>query len=315
MVKLVLALSFSGFFLFAVWSLQAVFPELDLFVKTQKYVKTRKSRAIRQSPGLLVRELIEALSPIISNRSFALKLQDSIDKAGVPLKASELVFLSALALPILSLIGNALAGLVGAVLALPITFLLPPLLLSRLKKERERKLNEQLPDTLSLISGALKAGYSFMQAVDMTVAETSPPVSVEFKRVLTEARLGLPVEAALDNMARRVESESFDWAVMAIKIQREAGGNLSEILQTVADTIRERDRLSRHVKVLTAEGRLSAVVLCVLPFGIGALLWIINPSYLSPLFDRPIGLAMSGLAAILLAVGWIWLKKIATIEV
>ncbi len=315
MVILILALYFAGFLMLAIWLLSMIYPASSLVGEARKYVRMKKSRAKKMPPRLIFKEIAEFFSPLIAKRSFAIRLQSRIDKAGVPLKASEFALLVALSLPIAILIGHAVAGPVGAASSIPIAASLPFVLLVHLKNSREKKLNEQLPDVLSLISGALKAGYSFMQAVDITVKETFPPISVEFRRVLTETRLGLPVETALENMASRVESESFDWAVMAIKTQREAGGNLSEILQTVADTIRERDRISRHVKVLTAEGRLSAVVLCALPFCIGALLWIVNPSYLSLLFNHPIGLAMTGISALLLAAGWIWLKKIVTIEV
>ena len=126
---------------------------------------------------------------------------------------------------------------------------------------------------LGLLAGSLRAGYGLLQGVELVVKEMTPPTSVEFGRVVTEARLGLPVETALEKMARRMGSEDFLWAVSAVSIQREVGGNLAEVLDIVATTIRERDALRRHISGLTSEGRLSAVILSVLPFAVlGAML-------------------------------------------
>ncbi len=243
-------------------------------------------------------------------------IQQRIERAGLPIRASEFIFIHVMGVLGVGLLGAFLfeswflkIGIV--LLAAP----LPLILLVYLEHKRESRFHEQLPDTLTLIAGALKAGYSFLQAVDVTVQETTPPISDDFKRVLAETRLGLPVEEALEHMAQRVRSTNFDWTVMAVKIQREVGGNLAEVLETLADTIRQRDTVSRQIKVLTAEGRLSAMILFLLPLVIGGLLYILNPIYISRLYTTTIGLSLIGVASLLMIIGAVWLKKIVTIEV
>ncbi|WP_287007181.1 type II secretion system F family protein [Candidatus Aquicultor secundus] len=166
-----------------------------------------------------------------------------------------------------------------------------------------------------MLAGSLRAGYSMLQAISLASEESKPPISDEFKRVLSETRLGLSIEVALNKMAARVESDDFHWMVLAINIQREVGGNLAEILDIVAKTIRERETLKRQIKTLTAEGRLSSYILIALPFAITAILLVINPGYMSLLFTNVLGWIMAGVAGILMIIGIIWMRKIVSIEV
>ncbi len=166
-----------------------------------------------------------------------------------------------------------------------------------------------------MIAGSIRAGYSFLQAISVAVEETLPPMSDEFRRVLAEARLGFPLEEALEKMADRVGEQNFYWTVMAINIQREVGGNLAEVLEILADTIRDRDRVKRQIKTLTAEGRLSAIILVLLPIFMIFMLSVLNPTYISELFTTSIGLLMILIGSILMLLGGLWLKKIVTIEV
>lgn len=316
-MRWILGLYFAAFFLLTFAVLLTHSPIRKFFGRqVERYISFTKPE---EKESLSLRQVlswfINLISPLLTKKSFAAKLQLQLEHGGIPLRASEFIFFHSIGFIAAVVIGYIIAGPVGLILLSLIAGILPVLALKRSIGQRENKFHEQLPDTLSLISGALKAGYSFLQAVDMTVKETSPPMSVEFKRVLTEARLGLPLEQALDNMAKRVASDSFDWTVMAVKIQREVGGNLAEILEILADTVRERDRVSRQVKVLTAEGRLSALILFLLPFGVGLLLMIANPDYLSLLVKNTLGFAMMGAAALLLVVGGFWLKKVVSIEV
>jgi hypothetical protein len=155
-----------------------------------------------------------------------------------------------------------------------------------LARRRRKQFETMLPDTLQLLASTLRAGYSLMQGVEAVSQEVSEPMGRELRRVVTEARLGRPLEESLDAVAERMGSNDFAWAVMAIRIQREVGGNLSELLVTVGDTMTERERLRRDVNALTAEGRVSAIVLGILPIGVGAFIAMGNPGYLDPLFDR-----------------------------
>jgi tight adherence protein B len=239
-----------------------------------------------------------------------------LELAGLKLRVGEMAMIwlaSALGIPLLLLAisHNLLLAFVGALLGT----LVPLALLVVRASRRQAKFDEQLPDTLQLLSGAMQAGHSLLQAVDTAAREAGEPISVEFQRVLTEARLGMPLEEALGGMAKRMNSQDFEWTVMAIALQRQVGGNLAELLNAVAQTIRERYTLRRQVRALSAEGRLSSVILTVLPFIMFFALLTFNPTFLAPLFSTALGLAMLSGAAILMIVGVVWMKKITEIEV
>jgi tight adherence protein B len=165
------------------------------------------------------------------------------------------------------------------------------------------------------MSGALSAGLSLAQSVDTVVREGSEPISSEFKRVLIETRLGVSLEDALEGVAERYESKDFHWVVMAINIQRQVGGNLAELLDTVAGTMRERDYLRRQVAALAAEGKLSAWVLGGLPPAFMVYLLLTKRDYVMPMFTTPIGWLMLGGAACLLGLGIFWMSRLIKVEV
>jgi tight adherence protein B len=214
---------------------------------------------------------------------------------------------------------GALAFLLGGVkLAAGAIFIgawFPVGLLRLLTARRQAEFAAQLPEVLGMISASLKAGYSLLQAVDMVAQESGPPMSEEFQRVLSDARLGLPIEDALEKMSRRVGSTSFEWMLLAIKVQREVGGNLAEVLGTLAKTIRERESLRRQIKALTAEGRLSAAILLGLPVFVTVALYFLNPEYIALLVNSTAGLVMSFMAVALMGIGTFWLYRIVQIEV
>jgi tight adherence protein B len=153
------------------------------------------------------------------------------------------------------------------------------------------------------------------QAIDTVVREGQQPITGEFNRALIEARLGVPIEDALDGVATRMQSKDFAWVVMAVRIQREVGGNLAELLTTVAGTLRERERLRRQVRVLSAEGRLSAWILGILPPGFSLYLLLVRPQYLRPLVTDPLGWLMLSVGVLLLVVGAAWMNKAVKVEV
>src|SRR4029077_6299411 len=160
-------------------------------------------------------------------------------------------------------------SLIWTAAVLIIAAVIPLGILPALAARRRRTFTSQLPDMLQLMAGALRAGYSLMQGVEAVAQEVDDPMGSELRRVLAEARLGRVLEEALDDMADRMGSADFKWAVMAVRIQREVGGNLAELLSTVAETMIARERLRREVRALTAEGRISAIVLLLLPIGLG----------------------------------------------
>src|SRR5205823_413367 len=165
------------------------------------------------------------------------------------------------------------------------------------------------------MAGSMRAGYSLMQGVEAVAQEVQDPMGRELRRVLAEARLGRVLEDALDEMAERLGSGDFAWAVMAVRIQREVGGNLAELLSTVAETMIARERLRREVRALTAEGRISAIVLALLPIGLGVVMYGINREYINVLFHDGFGQVMLVGAAILGLVGFYWMKKTIEIDI
>ena len=151
--------------------------------------------------------------------------------------------------------------------------------------------------------------------MEAVAGEAPNPTAREFGRAISEARLGISVPDALQGIVERTQSTDFEWAVMAIDIQREVGGNLAEVLQTVADTMRARNRLKGEIRALTAEGRISAIVLGLLPFAVAGFLAVNNPTYLEPLLTSTFGQIAIGIGLLLMAAGIWWLKKIVDIEI
>jgi tight adherence protein B len=249
-------------------------------------------------------------------RGFSGRLDAELEAAAVSLRSGEFVIVTVAAAFGGLFLGYAilkspwLALVVGAVAALG-----PTAALKFALKHRAEKLREQLPDVLTIMASSLRAGHSFLQALDTTAKEIAQPAATEFQRVVAEIRLGRSAEDALGALAERVGSADFKWAVLAVNIQREVGGNLAEILDNVADTLRERSTMRRQVRVLTSEGRLSAWVLALMPFGIALYMFAVNREYIMLLFTTKTGLMMLGGAAVLLVAGILWMRKIVDIDV
>ena len=268
------------------------------------------------STGWIPAAVAQAGASVAEAGGFSTTLDHRLEQADFPLRGGEFVVVSVLA---------AFGGLVLAVLlsqplviALVVgalTGALPYVLLKMALRRREQKLRGQLPDVLTIMASSLRAGHSFLQSLDTVAKEVEEPAATEFNRVVAEIRLGRPAEESLGAMAERIASEDFKWAVLAINIQREVGGNLAEILDTVANTIRERDKIRRDVDTLTTEGRLSAYVLIGMPFVIAAYMFLVNPEYIGLLFTTTPGIVMTIAAGCLMAVGIVWMRKIIKIDV
>ncbi len=268
------------------------------------------------NPGGLRARLMSVVGQVAERRGFTGELQVRLEAAGLPLRPVEYITVHVVFVVAAGFVTEVFTGSLGFSLAVILVSAFAPLLLLDLLATRRKKaFAAQLPDVLGLIAGSLRAGYGLMQAVDHIVREAPAPASVEFQRVQTEARLGLRVEDALEKMARRMGSPDFEWAVSAITIQREVGGNLAEVLDIVGRTIRERDALRRTIDGLTAEGRLSAVILVILPFVVGFVLFFVSPGYIGLLFTSPMGWFLVGSAVLLMIVGVIWLRRVSMIEV
>ena len=190
----------------------------------------------------------------------------------------------------------------------------PRLWLGRKARRRQDAFVTLMPDSLQLVASGLSSGYSLAQALDSVVREGQQPIAHEFGRALAEARVGVPVEDSLDSVAERMDSDDFRWVVMAIRVQREVGGNLSEVLRTVCHTMRERATLRRQVKVLSAEGKLSAVILTLLPILVALFLTIANPGFFAPMYETPVGIGLLCVCAVMLALGGLWMKQLVKVE-
>jgi tight adherence protein B len=217
-----------------------------------------------------------------------------------------------LAIALTVLTRNLAAGILGgALISWPAMRLVISIRIGR----RRAAFSEQLPDVLQLIAGSLQTGFSLPQALDAVVREDTQPTSGEFSRALAEARIGAELEDALDGVAGRMASEDMRWTVMAIRIQRGVGGNLAEVLRNTVDTMRERAFLRRQVRALSAEGRLSAYILSVLPLAVGGWLLFMDPKYMRPLYTTALGLLMLGVTAVLYTAGVMWMRKVIKVVV
>jgi tight adherence protein B len=181
--------------------------------------------------------------------------------------------------------------------------------LGMLARRRQSKFESQLGGTLQLLSGTLRAGYAILQAFDAVAREADGPTNAEFRRIILETRLGRDLSDALRAMAERVGGDDTAWVVQAIEIHRQVGGDLAEVLDRVAETIREREQVRRQVKALSAEGRLSAYVLLALPVLIAGFLGMTNPEYIGELAHGG-GLILAAIGVVLMVIGAAWLKKL-----
>jgi tight adherence protein B len=210
------------------------------------------------------------------------------------------------------LTGSLLAGLpLGTLVAWLATMLLLKVRAAR----RCAAFADQLPDVLQLIASSLRSGFTLAQALEAVVREGDQPAAEELTRALTETRLGLSLEQALDQVATRMHSQDLEWVVMAVRISRDVGGNLAEVLLTTVHTMRERGQLRRQVRALSAEGRLSGYILVALPVVVAAWFMLVRPEYLRPLFTDPVGMIMLVLAGLGVVVGSWWMSRIVKVEI
>ena len=292
------------------------------------------AKATAQSQGPIT-DLIQQsqtlanLNKVVEGRDFGANLARELARADLRLKPSEYLFIwlgSIIGVPVLLFIlgfflpalQSPLALLVGALIG----FMLPRFWLNRRKNGRLNAFNKQLPDTITLIANALRAGSSFLQAIELVVRESRPPISTEFSRVIREVNLGLPFEQALENMVRRVRSDDLELMATAISIQHQVGGNLAEILDSIAYTIRERIRIKGEIRTLTAQQRLSGYVVGFLPIGLAGFLFIAAPGFMDPMFANPPSIAglPAGVVILLFGgfmmfIGFMLIRRIVDIEV
>jgi tight adherence protein B len=278
---------------------------------------TSHSSALAQPHGLAGSAVGMAEKALESNKGLAASVGERLEAAGMSLKPAEWLLLHAGVAVGTGMVGFLLSSGGGLVmlLFLIIGAIVPWMYLGLKRSRRVSAFNNQLADTLQLVSGGLSAGLSLAQSVDTVVRQGSEPMTTEFKRALVEARLGVSIEDALDSIAERMQSKDFKWVVVAVRIQREVGGNLSEVLGQVAATIRERAYLQRQVKSLSAEGKMSAWILGALPVVVFLFLMMTNGAYFEPMFTTGFGWTLLGLAVVLMSLAVLWMRKLIRMEV
>jgi len=255
-----------------------------------------------------------ALERYLSSRDLKLYSKESLELAGLRVSQAEYILLVLAAGLVLALMGL-VAG--GPVLAMVFFLLAPPggiLFLSYRTAKRRANFDQQLGDTLQLLTGSLRAGHSILRAIEAAAIESASPTAEEMRRVVAETSLGKDLLAALNDTATRMTNEDFVWIAQAIQINREVGGNLAEVLDQVGETIRERSEIKGQIKALAAEGKFSAYILMGLPIGIILILLVVSPGYMDPMFEHPLGWGMMALSGILMTVGGLWLRKIIDLK-
>jgi len=269
------------------------------------------------------------INRVVEKRDYGSNLARELARADVALKPSEFIairFAALLGVPLAMIILSAFLSPLGSplawILGLVVGWWLPKFWLNRRKSKRLKAFNSGLSDTIMLLANSLRAGSSFLQSVEMVVREAMPPISTEFARVIREVNLGLPLDDALANLGRRMKSDDLDLMITAIAIQHQVGGNLAEILDTIAYTIRERVRIQGEIRTLTAQQRMSGYVVGFLPVALVILLSVIAPTFMAPmlqkppeLFGQPAGYFILGFGGLMMGIGFFLIRRIVDIEV
>jgi tight adherence protein B len=315
----VLAASFGAVFLvstFLVGTRARARHDQKLALRLGRRAKRSEEPAPASSTAYVPEALASAGRRFAVATGFSARLDEKLDRAGMPIMAGEFVALTVVA----ALVGGVVAAIfllnvIFVLLIAAVSGLIPYYMLRRAEKKRKRALIEQLADTMAILASSMRAGYSFLQALDTVSKEIGEPSATEFQRVVAEIRLGRPIDEALTAMAIRVQSDDLKWAVIAINVQRQVGGNLAEVLDIVANTVRERAYIRRQVQVLSAEGRLSVVILAGIPFFLFLYISIVNPGYINPLFTTTMGLALLIGGGFFLGLGIYIMTRIIKIDV
>src|SRR6267142_6731530 len=276
-------------------------------------VKTADGRTRGRQRNLV--DPFATLSSDVQDKRFQIRVQRDLARANLKLRVSEYYAIRiglAVGLGlVLGVLRDPLSGVVGAILG----YFVPRFWVGRRIGGRLSAFNKQLADTITLLSNSLRAGSSFLQSIELVSRETPDPMGEEMGRVVREVNLGLGMEEALSNLVRRIKSDDLDLMVTAIGVQQQVGGNLAEILDTIAFTIRERVRIKGDINTLTAQGRMSGYLVSFLPIGIAVVLNMINPDFMRPLFTQLLGQILLGVGGVMMIIGFFAVQKIVSIKV
>lgn len=265
-----------------------------------------------------VSRVVVSLDRAIAGQSFTKRVATDLARANLKLTVVEYLLLS-IAIIVLGIVAGAAVTrrlwIIGAVVGGILGLLLPRMFLGLRQTRRLNAFNDQLGDTITLLANSLRSGYSLLQSMEMVARELPAPMSEEFARVTREIGLGLSNEEALNNLYRRIQSDDLDMTITAINIHHEVGGNLSEILDTIGHTIRERVRIKGEIRTLTAMARYSGYLVSVLPIAVAGLLFVMSADYMSGLWQDPCGVQMMIGSGIGMATGWLIIRRVVNIDI
>ncbi|WP_415854591.1 type II secretion system F family protein [Sinomonas sp. G460-2] len=285
-----------------------------LFARSRRTVSlTRRRPEVETSASALSKltdGAVGAINRSLHGRQLRFITADKFEQAGLKIRAADFLLMCGAAFLVFGVLGFLLGGLVIAILLALFAPLVMFVWLNLKASRRQAKFAEQLPDTLQMLAGSMRAGHSLLRAVDGAAEESEAPMSEELRRVVNETRIGRDLVDSLLDTAGRMKSQDFLWVTQAIETQREVGGNLAELLQNVNETILDRAKLARQVKALSAEGKMSAIVLVALPIVMLVLISWLNPKYGSIFFTTFQGWIMLAVAAVLLGIGSVWLMRL-----
>ncbi|GAA3228548.1 type II secretion system F family protein [Actinocorallia longicatena] len=313
----VLGLVFAGIFLLVVgFGMRRPAEEPDLAQRIDLYRPGLLSRRGVDGEGSVSTALLSLTQRLIGMAGKAEQIAADLARAGWKLQPHEWTLIRGIACLTTSIGLYSLTGriLISVVLGVAGPWLAARIVLAGARNRRVTAFSDQLPDALSMIAGSLRAGFTVSQALERIADSESRPLGTEMLRAHAQTRIGVTIEDALDQVAARMECTDLTWVVMSIRIQREVGGNLADVIETTMDTMRERSRLRRHVRALSAEGRLSAYVLIALPILLTLALMVLKPDYMAPMYTTGTGLTMLLAGAVSMGIGWLWISRMIKID-
>lgn len=287
---------------------------IDSYTRNSIYTQLDDEAETKKKPA--IKDILKTTGKVFAAHSYSKKIEKELYKADIPMKGEEFLSLILILSGTAGFIGYTLLGGVGqGVILIAITIAIPLIIIQRKKAKRIAKINLQISESLNVMSNSLRAGYSFQQSIDLVSKEMSGPLAKEFAKTIREIHLGTTTDEALLNLTNRVDSEDLELLITAVLIQRQIGGNLAEILDNISQTIRDRIAIKGEIMTLTAQGRMSGLIVGLLPVALFAVLMLINPTYMSIMLTHKLGwiIIAAGIASELIGVYLI--KKVVNIEV
>ena len=293
-------------------------PEAEIARRMSAYVGDEGSEAreeVIEEEAKRLSRLTESLDKAIEKRGFGSRIASRLAQASLKLTVTEYLLWNLISIAVMGglawLVFRNFLFLFGVLFG----FFLPRVVVNIVTARRLKKFNDQLGDSLNLMVNSLRAGYSTMQALEVISSEMPSPISEEFGRVVMELQLGVTFDVAMANLLRRMPSPDMDLIITAMSVQREVGGNLAEVLDAISFTIRERVRIKGEIQTLTAQGRITGIIITFLPFALGGVVYMVNPSFMGALFENTCGWVMIGVALFLIVIGYFTVNKIVSIEI